>query len=98
MADREGHGDYGQPECHRDPEKTYPDVRKRGGKNGAAASAENQPKCTDELGGKLPGERHVRPPVFFGGFMSGPSLQVRAGGKNTRIAAPKLNLNDGNQY
>src|SRR5258708_34812508 len=59
MDDREGHGDQREPKGQRDPEKTYPHVGKRGGENGAAASAENQPKCTDEFGAKLPEERHV---------------------------------------
>jgi hypothetical protein len=58
MADGEGHGDNGEPERQRDPEKTYSHVWKRSGNYGAPASAQNQPKCTDELGGKLPRERH----------------------------------------
>jgi hypothetical protein len=58
MADGEGHGDNGEPERQRDPEKTYSHVWKRSGNYGAPASAQNQPKCTDELGSKLPRERH----------------------------------------
>ena len=42
MAYRKGHGDYGEPECQRDPEEAYAHMGKGGGKDRAPASAENQ--------------------------------------------------------
>jgi hypothetical protein len=60
MADRKGHGDHREPECQRNAEQTDADVRKGCGKYGAAAAAEDQPKCTDEFGRKFPCKWQVR--------------------------------------
>ncbi len=49
MPDRESHRQYRQTERQRYAQKTDADIRKRCGQHRAAASAEDQPKGTEEL-------------------------------------------------
>lgn len=50
MADRIGHGHNGQTKRQRNADKTDADLGEFRRQHGAAAAAENQPKCADELG------------------------------------------------
>ena len=49
VANRVRHREDRESECDRNPVQSDSDVRKRGGENGAAASAEHEPKCPEQL-------------------------------------------------
>jgi hypothetical protein len=59
VADRIGHGQHGEPESQGDTDEADPDVRERGGEDGATATAEDQPESAEKLGAELLSKGHL---------------------------------------
>ena len=62
MPEGVGHGQHRQDEGQGHPQEPDPRLRERGGEDGAAAAAEDQPEGTDALGGHPLTERPTAVP------------------------------------
>jgi hypothetical protein len=65
VANRVRHGHDREPERQRNTEQAYAHVWECGGKHGASASPEDQPKRSNELRGKFSGQWHGSLLVFL---------------------------------
>jgi hypothetical protein len=59
VADGKCHGKHGEAEGEGNTDVSDAKLGERGGENGRAASAENQPTCAEELGEKTLSEIHI---------------------------------------